>query len=119
MPGGHPSRLSRVADSVDKRVMSVIGSPIETSVLQAAQAQQVASKARDREKALQDTRARRFQDMVELRVAGMESAEAIRRLPSNDSEEAETEHHSRDPAGSAQRGEPGRDEPPPRIDVQA
>lgn len=73
--------------------MSVIGSPIETSLVQAAQAQQTASKSRDKEKA-QTESGRRFQDVVELRVAGMESADAIRKLPSNDSEQAESEHHA-------------------------
>jgi hypothetical protein len=90
--------------------MSTIGSPIETSLLQAAQAQQTASKARDREKAATE-RARRFADMVELRVAGVEDTEAIRKLPSNESEQAEAEHQSRDPR-------PPEDDRP-RIDVKA
>ena len=53
--------------------MSTIGSPLETSLLQSAQAQQSASKARDKEKAATDRRAR-YQDMVDLRVAGVEAA---------------------------------------------
>jgi hypothetical protein len=73
--------------------MSVIGSPLETSVLQAIQAQQVASKARDREKA-ESSSGRRFEDLVELRVAGVQTAEAIRRLPQNDSEQARSEHEA-------------------------
>jgi hypothetical protein len=73
--------------------MSSIGSPLDTSLLQAAQAQQSASKSRDKEKAQSDT-GRRFQDVVELRVAGVESSDAIRKLPSNDSEQAEEEHHA-------------------------
>jgi hypothetical protein len=73
--------------------MSVIGSPVETSLLQAAQAQQTASKTRDKEKA-QTESGRRFEDIVELRVAGLESSDAIRKLPSNDSEQAEEEHHA-------------------------
>lgn len=89
--------------------MSVVGSPIETSLLQAAQAQQAASKARDREKAAQDSAARRFQDLVELRVAGVESAEALRKLPSNDSEQAGEEHRAHQ--------QPKQN--PPRIDVHA
>jgi hypothetical protein len=84
--------------------MSSIGSPLEASLIQAAQAQQVASKARDREKASTE-RGRRLQDQVELRVAGVESTDAIRKLPSNDSEQADAEERS---------GE-GR----PRIDLQA
>jgi hypothetical protein len=76
-----------------KRSMSVIGSPIETSALQAIQAQQAASKARDREKA-QSATGRRFNDLVELRVAGLESTDAIRGLPKNDSEQSHTERQS-------------------------
>ena len=77
--------------------MSSIGNPIDTSLLQAAQAQQVSSKARDRERAASE-RGRRLQDFVELRVAGLEASEAIRRLPHNDSGEAEAEHESDPPA---------------------
>ena len=89
--------------------MSVIGSPIETSLLQAAQAQQTASKARDKEKATAET-ARRFRDQAELRVAGVESADALRKLPENESEEADSEHRAR-------RGPPEGDRP--RVDVTA
>lgn len=62
-------------------------------MLQAAQAQQTASKSRDKEKA-QTESGRRFQDVVDLRVAGLENAEAIRKLPTNDSEQAEREHYT-------------------------
>lgn len=89
--------------------MSVVGNPMETSLVQAAQAQQSASKARDKEKAATDS-ARRFQDLVELRVAGVESSEAVRKLPQNDSEQAESEHQAHD-----QSGEDGRQ----HIDVKA
>jgi hypothetical protein len=97
-------------------VMGIIGSPIETSLLQAAQAQQVAARNRDREKAAQDSAARRFQDIIELRVAGVEAAEALRKLPSNDSEQAEAEHQSRDqfPADDHDAADGAG-----RIDVQA
>ncbi|MDY7107691.1 MAG: hypothetical protein SYC29_03550 [Planctomycetota bacterium] len=95
--------------------MSSIGSPIDTSLLQAAQAQQQAAKGRDREKAATES-ARRFQDLVDLRVAGMETAEAVRRLPQNESEQAETEQESKNRLQGYERGEgEGR----PRIDVQA
>jgi hypothetical protein len=93
--------------------MSVVGSPIETSLLQAAQAQQTASKARDRERATAES-ARRFKDLVELRVAGTESSEAIRKLPQNDSEQAESEHDAHD-QGAKTPPEPDR----PHIDVTA
>lgn len=95
--------------------MSVSGTPIEGSIIQAAQAQQVASKARDREKAVSD-RTQRFLDAVELRVAGVESAEAVRPLPQNDSEQAEAEHDAaagRQPSGDAS------DEDRPHVDLRA
>lgn len=97
--------------------MSSIGSPIDTSLLQAAQAQQQASKARDKERAATES-GRRFQDMVELRVAGVESDKAVRKLPQNESEQAETEQESK----SRPQKRPPRDddeEQRPRIDVQA
>ncbi len=66
-----------------------------TSLLQAAQAQQVVSKARDRERASTD-QTRRFQDMLDLKAAGVEAVEAIRDLPADDSEHAEPEHQAPD-----------------------
>jgi hypothetical protein len=95
--------------------MSSIGSPIDTSLLQAAQAQQQAAKARDREKAATES-ARRFQDLVELRVAGMETAEAVRRLPQNESEQAETEQESKSRLQGYERPE---GEEQTHVDVQA
>jgi hypothetical protein len=96
--------------------MSSIGSPIDTSLLQAAQAQQQAAKARDREKAATES-ARRFQDLVELRVAGMETAEAVRRLPQNESEQAETEQESKSRLQGYEHAEGDKDRP--HVDVQA
>jgi len=74
--------------------MSVVGSSLETSALQAIAAQQVASKARDREKS-ESASGRRFEDLVELRVAGVETGEAVRGLPSNDSEQGDQEREGR------------------------
>ncbi len=74
--------------------MSTIGSPLDTSLIQTAQAQQIASKARDRERAVAE-RTQRYKDMLELRVAGIESAEAARRLPQSDSEQAGHESEAR------------------------
>lgn len=71
--------------------MSSIG-PADTSIIQAAQAQQSASKSRDRERAVTD-RGQRLKDLVDLKVAGTEASDAIRKLPRNDSEQAEDEHH--------------------------
>ncbi len=93
--------------------MSVVSSPLDTSLVQAAQAQQTASKARDRERAASD-RAQRFADQVELRVAGVESAEAVRRLPQSDSEQADAEREAQhQPAPN------DNDEARSRIDVTA
>ncbi len=92
--------------------MSTIGSPIHTSLVQAAQAQDTAGRARSREKAVED-RTQRYTDMLELRVAAVESAEATRRLPQNDSEQAGEEHKSQ----PEPRGEHGEDRP--GIDVTA
>ena len=66
-----------------------------TSLLQAAQAQQVVSKARDRERATTD-QTRRFQDMLDLKAAGVEAVEAIRDLPADDSEHPEPEREAPD-----------------------
>lgn len=73
--------------------MSTIGSPIDTSLLQAAQAQQTASKARDRERAATE-QTQRYKDMLELRVAGVESVDAARQLPHSDSEQADHEREA-------------------------
>ena len=86
--------------------MSVIGSPIETSLLQAAQAQQSASKARDKDRARSDA-ARRFADLVDLRVSGVEDVDSIKRLPKNESELAQDEQRRQD------------DTERPRIDLKA
>lgn len=93
--------------------MSTIGSSIEASILQAAQAQQSASKARDREKAVSDS-TRRFADQVELKVAGVENPNAVRQLPHSESEESEQEQQAND---HNIRQTP--DDEAPRIDVTA
>ena len=92
--------------------MSVVGSPLETSALQALQAQHVASKARDREKN-EAASGRKFSDLVELRAAGVETADAVRALPQNNSEQAHTEHEAN--LGLTDDA----DQPPRRIDVKA
>ena len=98
--------------------MSTIGSPIESSLLQAAQAQQVAAKQRDKEKAATDSKAR-YQDLVDLRVAGIEGAEAVRKLPRNDSEQAETEHEGKDTPATRDSLPAGGEDEQPHIDLQA
>ncbi|MCA9296051.1 MAG: hypothetical protein KC983_06025 [Phycisphaerales bacterium] len=92
--------------------MSVIGSPIETSLLQAAQAQQTAATRKDRERAKSES-TRRREDQVDLRVAGLESDAAVKALPHNDSEEAHEEHEA-----NSDLSKP-KDEDRPRIDVVA
>jgi len=99
--------------------MSVVGSSLETSALQAVQAQHVASKARDREKS-ETASGRRFADLVELRVAGVETGDAVRGLPANDSEQGDQEREGRKRQQSAygrvvEPGEDGR----PHVDVKA
>ena len=74
--------------------MSVIG-PIDSSLVQAAQAQETASKARDRERAVSD-RTQRYTDQLDMKAAGVESADAVRQLPQNDSEQAAHEHEAKD-----------------------
>ncbi len=93
--------------------MSISGSPIDTSLVQAAQAQQTASKMRDREKALTE-KTQRYADQLELRVAGMESSEALRQLPENASEQADAEHEAK-----GQHDAPISDEDRPKIDLKA
>jgi len=96
--------------------MSSIGStPLETSILQASSAQQVASKAKDKERAATE-QARRQQDLVDLSVAGVETSEAVRKLPRNDSEQAEAE---RDRDGDRGTAPPPDDGESPHVDVTA
>ncbi len=95
--------------------MSSIGSPIDTSLVQAAQAQQTASKARDRERAVSE-RTQRYTDQFELKVAGLESAEALRQLPQNDSEQANDEHEAK---GHRHGNKSQTGEDRPHIDVTA
>jgi hypothetical protein len=94
--------------------MSSIGSPIQTSLIQTAQAQQVAGKSRDREKSAASDSARRMADQVDLRVAGVEGDDAVRRLPGNDSEQAAAERRAR---RSPQR--PSRLPETDRVDLTA
>jgi hypothetical protein len=103
MPGG---------GNVDKYSMSVVGSSLETAALQAIHASHVASKARDKEKA-ESASGRRFNDLVELRVSGVETADAVKPLPRNDSEQAECEHQEQDHS----TGEPPDERP--HIDLKA
>ena len=100
--------------------MSVIGNPIDTSLLQATQQQREASKSKDRQRAAAHDRARRYQDMVDLRVSGVEAADAVRRLPSTESEQGEQEQRRRAlPVIQPNRRDGDDAEDRPRIDVTA
>ena len=77
--------------------MSTIGSNIELSIIQTAQQQQAAAKARDRKRAREES-TREVSDEVDLSVGEVESSHAIRKLPKNESEQAGDEHHRSQPA---------------------
>ena len=100
--------------------MSSIGSPILTSLLQTAQAQQVLSKARDRERAATD-QTRRFQDILDLKAAGVEEIEAIRDLPADDSEHAEPERQAAEESDKDNDQKEQTDDDPDRtsLDITA
>lgn len=98
--------------------VSFIGPPSLTSLVQTAQAQQVASKQKDGERAKAEGPKRR-EDRLDLRVADAEHADAIRRLPSNDSEEAESEHRRQQIPHPRRAKDDDADDPPAHIDVTA
>jgi len=89
---------------------------LETAALQAIHAQQVASKARDKEKA-QSATGRRFHDLVELRVSGVETADALKPLPQNDSEQADRERDGQDHPNGEHSGNLNPDTP--HVDLKA
>jgi hypothetical protein len=94
--------------------MSVVSSPIQHSIAQAVHAQQVTAKAKEKDKA-ETSGARRFEDLVEVRVAGALTTDAVRQLPSNDSEQGDTERQGH----QRQAGSGGEEPAKPRIDVKA
>ena len=98
--------------------MSLIGSPLLTSLLQVAQAQQVVSKARDRERATTD-QTRRFQDMLDLKAAGVEAVEAIHDLPADDSEHSEPEHEAPDESNQEESKQDKTEEDGSSLDITA
>ena len=91
--------------------MSTVGTSIETSALQAAQAQRTAAKARDKERADTNT-GQRLADILDLKIAGVEATEAARKLPGNDSEENAGEQRSK-------HHHPPADDEQPRVDLTA
>ena len=99
--------------------MSSIGpSPILSSLIQTAQSQRVASGARDRERDEQRIR-KEAEDQFELRIAGMDSEGAVRKLPQNDSEEAEVEQEANRDRKSAKPPVDPNEETGLNIDLQA
>ncbi len=98
----------------DKTCMSTIGSKLETALVQAAGASQQASRARDRERAKTES-AQRTQDQVDLRIAGLESDQAVRKLPQNTSEHADSERKK--PEIPPRRKDDAKKKP--RIDLTA
>jgi hypothetical protein len=91
--------------------MSIFGSPIEASIIQAAATHETASRARDRERVASE-RTQRYTDSLDLRVTGTESPDAIRNIPGNDSEQADQERKAR-------KRRLRSDQDRPRIDVTA
>jgi hypothetical protein len=73
--------------------MSTGGSPILTSLIQTAQAQRIATAQRNRQRQAEAEKPLQYADMVDLRVAGITSTGAVRRLPQYGSEQSEQEHH--------------------------
>lgn len=78
----------------------------------------MAGKNRDHEKAQAANTRRSLKDQVDLRVDGVETNTAIRKLPKNSSEQQREEHDSHDqtPPGKS-RSKSKKDRPP--IDLKA
>lgn len=100
--------------------MSSIGSstPAQISALQAAQAQQVASKSKDTEKAQAADSRRSLKDQVDLRVDGVETNTAVRKLPKQSTEQEREEHEANSQANGGKTRSAGAKKPP-RIDLKA
>ena len=72
--------------------MGSIGNPIITGLVQAAQAQQVASKDRDRSRAAEDS-AKDRTDRLDLRVDEAEAADAVRAVRDDDEPQGDDRKH--------------------------
>ncbi len=98
--------------------MSAVNPPSShASLVQTAQAQQVASKTRDRQRAAGE-RSRRLEDTIDLKVAGVEETEAVRKLPDNDSAEGDDDRHRHHAEEQPYAGDEP-DEERPSIDFTA
>lgn len=94
--------------------MSTIGSKLEASLAQAVAASQQAARARERETARTES-ARKMQDQVDLRTAGVESDQALRKVPQGSGEHAERRQQQAPPAFRKS----GNPHDKPRIDLTA
>jgi len=105
--------------------MGTIGNPVVTGLVQAAQAQQVAARERDRARNAQEA-ARERADRLELRVEQAEAPEAVgpvsddERSPDDGRRERGPDHGGDGSGpGSAPEGASPPDEPRPSLDLQA
>jgi len=96
IPGVHSTRLRW---SVDKKDMPLLPSAITSSLVQTAQAQQVAARDRDRRRAAAAETIRSRADRIELHIDGVELEAALERLPGNDSEQSHQERRENQPDG--------------------
>jgi predicted nucleic acid-binding Zn-ribbon protein len=99
--------------------MSNIGpaNPAQLSALQAVQAQHAAAKTRDKEKTQAADAKRVHKDQADLRVDGVETNTAVRKLPKQSTEQEREEHeaHGQD---SRKTNKPGGKKTP-HIDLKA
>ena len=79
--------------------MPLLPSPITSSLVQAAQAQQVAARDRDRRRAAAAETIRSRADRIELHIDGVELRDAVERLPGNASEQSRQERRENQPDG--------------------
>jgi hypothetical protein len=100
--------------------MSSIGSPIQNSLAQVAQAQLQAAKARDRNRGVSES-ARHFADAAEQRVAGLDTADAVRALNEQDQHDDQRgKQQQADHSQTSAQDAPSEDPPSrPRLDVKA
>jgi hypothetical protein len=87
--------------------MNTVGAPADAASILAAQAQQLANKSRQAQKPRSDA-AKRYNDSVELRVAGAETADAVTPLSHTGDESPKRE--GRDDQGGSEN---------PHVDVKA
>lgn len=92
--------------------MSQIGGPIQSGLAGGVPAQETASKARAKRDREQSEKTRRFEDAFDLTVAGVENADAVRRLDEHDEEHRQREKRKADQKAAAEE----RSAPPPRED---